>query len=106
MGPFPSALERITTDMTKKKMLTIAHIGERDGYIPTEVYTCLTKPDMSVFDEEERKMLDRIIIKYGHLTGKQLENLSHNEAPYVGTELRKQIPYELAFYRGTDFSDA
>ena len=105
MGPVPSALEEITAEMTKRKMLRIDRIEEREGYNPTEVYTCLAEPDVFVFDGEERKMLDRISIKYGHLTGKQLEELSHAEAPYVGTELRKDIPYELAFYRGTDFSD-
>ena len=105
MGPVPSALEEITTEMAQKKMLEIKHVEERDGYNPTEVYMCLVEPDLSVFDDEEKKMLDRIVVKYGHLNGKQLEELSHAEAPYIGTELRKEIPYELAFYRGTDFSE-
>jgi uncharacterized phage-associated protein len=105
MGPVPSALEEITNEMTKKKMLGIEQVEEKDGYNPTEVYKSLTEPDLSVFDDNEKKMLDRIVIKYGHLNGKQLEELSHAEAPYIGTELRKDIPYELAFYRGTDFSD-
>ena len=104
MGPVPSALKEVTAEMTKKKMIEVQQIEERAGYNPTEVYKCLTKPDLSVFDEEEKKMLDRIIVKYGHLNGKQVEELSHAEAPYIGTELRKEIPYELAFYRGTDFS--
>lgn len=106
MGPVPSALEKITVEMTKKKMLGVAQVKEHEGYNATEVYKCLTEPDLSVFDEEEKKMLDRIVVKYGHLTGKQLEELSHAEAPYIGTELRKEIPYELAFYRGTDFSNS
>jgi len=105
MGPVPSALEKITAEMTKKKMLSVEQVEEREGYNPTEVYKCITEPDLSVFDDEEKKMLDRVVIKYGHLNGKQLEELSHAEAPYIGTELRKEIPYELAFYRGTDFSD-
>ncbi len=105
MGPVPSALEEITTEMTKKKLLDVQHVEEREGYNPTEVYRCLEQPDLSVFDAEEKKMLDRIVLKYGHLTGKQLEELSHAEAPYIGTELRKEIPYELAFYRGTEFND-
>ena len=105
MGPMPSALEEITVEMAKKKKLGVTQIEEREGYNPTEVYTCLTKPDLSVLDEKEKKMLDRVVLKYGHLTGKQLEELSHAEAPYVGTELRKEIPYELSFYRGTDFDD-
>lgn len=106
MGPVPSALEAITATMTKEKMLAIEHVAEREGYNPTDVYTCLAEPDLLVFDTEERDMLDRIVLKYGNLTGKQLEELSHAEAPYIGTELRKEIAYELAFYRGTDFSDA
>ena len=103
MGPVPSALEEITKEMVKNKILGIKQVPEREGYNATEVYKCLTEPDLSVFDEEEKKMLDRIVVKYGHLNGKQLEELSHGEAPYVGTELRKEIPYELAFYRGTEF---
>lgn len=106
MGPFPSSLEKITAGLAEVGSLIIEPIEEREGYIPTEVYRCLKDPDVSVFDDEERKMLDRIIIKYGHLNGKQLENLSHAEAPYVGTEMKAEIPYELAFYRGTDFGDS
>ncbi len=106
MGPVPSALEKITKEMADKKLLKIEQKAEREGYLPTEIYKCLTEPDLSVFDEEEKKMLDRVVLKYGNLTGKQLEELSHAEAPYVGTELRQEIPYELAYYRGTDFKEA
>ena len=106
MGPMPFALEEITAEMAKENVLGIERIEEREGYNPTEVYSALAEPDLSVFDAEEKNMLDRIVLKYGNLTGKQLEELSHAEAPYIGTELRKEIAYELAFYRGTDFSDA
>ena len=105
MGPLPSTLEQITKEMAKKKLLTVENIKERYDYNATEIYRCIVEPDVSVFDKEEKKMLDRIVVKYGHLNGKQLEELSHAEAPFIGTELRKEIPYELAFYRGTDFGD-
>ena len=105
MGPLPSIFEAVISEMSKKKLLAVENIEEHDGYNATEVYRCLIEPDVSAFDEEEKKMLDRIITKYGYLNGKQLEELSHAEAPYIGTELRKEIPYELAFYRGTDFND-
>src|SRR3989344_4980659 len=105
MGPFPSMLGQITAEMTKKNLLGMEQVAEREGYNATEVYKSLAEPDLSVFDKEEKKMLDRIVVKYGHLTGKQLEELSHAEAPYIGTELRKEIAYELAFYRGTDFDN-
>ena len=105
MGPVPSRLEKITEEMAGKRILRVEQKAEHEGYLPTEIYTHLTEPDLSVFDAEEKKMLDRIVLKYGHLTGRQLEDLSHAEAPYAGTELRKAIPYELTYYRGTDFSE-
>ena len=50
MGPVPSALEEITAEMTKKKMLVIEQVEEREGYNPTEVYRCIAEPDVSVFN--------------------------------------------------------
>lgn len=46
----------------------------------------------------KKKLLDRVIIKYGRLAGKQLEDLSHAEAPFIGTEQSQAIPYEFAFH--------
>lgn len=104
MGPFPVSLSEITHEMEKEKTLKIESINEHNGYNATEVYTCLKEPRAAVFSKEEKEMLDRVIKKYGSLNGKQLEDLTHAEAPYIGTEPRKEIPYELAFYRGTDFN--
>ena len=105
MGPFPSSLDEITTAMVDKKQISIERMEGKEDYNPTEVYTCLVEPKDGALDNTERKMLDRIVTKYGHLSGKQLQELSHAEAPYIGTLLKQEIPYELAFYRGTDFSD-
>ncbi|NQU82495.1 MAG: SocA family protein [Parcubacteria group bacterium] len=106
MGPFPVSLEKMTTDMAKKKQLIVKKVNEWDGYNPTEIYKASKKPDVLAFSANEKKMLDRIIRKYGCLNGKQLENLTHSEAPYIGAEDKKEIPYELAFYRGTNFDHA
>lgn len=105
MGPFPVSLDTITAEMKKKGLLDINRIEERADYFPTEIYSSSVNPDASVFTKDEIEMLDRIIMKYGHLNGKQLEDLTHQEAPYIGTQLECEIPYELAFYRGTDFSE-
>ncbi len=105
MGPFPSSLDEITTTMMEKKKVVVRQVEEREGYNPTEVYSCLIEPTDTALDTEELTMLNRIVTKYGNLNGKQLEELSHAEAPYIGTLLKHEIPYELAFYRGTDFSD-
>lgn len=106
MGPFPSALQEITSEMETKNMLAVGKADKNDGYIPTEVYKSLIEADLSIFDEDEKKILNRVVEKYGGLNGKQLEDLTHAEAPYVGSKLKDEIPYELAYYRGTDFGDA
>ena len=105
MGPFPVSLNEITQEMAKEKTLKIESKNEHSGYNATEVYTCLKEPKNNAFSGEEKEMLDRVIKKYGSLNGKQLEDLTHAEAPYIGTEPKKEIPYELAFYRGTDFNN-
>src|ERR1035437_3700878 len=86
MGPFPVSLDTMTDVMTKDKAISVKQVEEREGYNQTEVYHCISKPDVSVFEKGEIDMLDRIVVKYGHLNGKQLEELSHAEAPYIGTE--------------------
>jgi len=105
MGPFPTSLEKITQSMGQNGELKIENIEEFGSqYAPTEVYRCTKKNFLSVqLSVSEKQMLDRIIKKYGGLTGKQLEELSHQEAPYLATEVQKEIPYELAYYRGTEF---
>ena len=105
MGPFPVSLETITKAMVKEKTLDIKSLEEREGYIATEVYACLKDPKVSAFSAEEKEMIDRVIMKYGHLNGKQLEDLTHAEAPYSGTKPNEEIFYELAFYRGIDFKN-
>jgi len=105
MGPFPVELEEVTREMSKKKILNVDSVKEREGYFSTEVYSCISEPDASLFSQEELKIINRVITKYGHLNGKQLEELSHAEAPYVATKPKEKISYELSFYRGTDFAE-
>ncbi len=105
MGPFPNALEEMTARLSKGGALNIENVENGGTFNPTEVYRAKSGPDISALSEEERSMLDRIALKYGQLNGKQLEELSHAEAPYIGTKLREEIPYELSYYRETDFSD-
>lgn len=105
-GPLPAALNDIAKEMVSKKMLRIDSAQEWGGrYSPTEVYKCVVEPDVSVFSEAEKKMLDRIVKKYGGLNGEQLAELSHAEAPYTAAEPFGEIPYEFTYYRGTDFGD-
>lgn len=105
MGPVPSALVSVTEEMIKMKMLEVKKENEYEGYIPTEIYRSIKKPDLSIFSGEEIRMLKRVVKHYGHLSGKQLQDLTHAEAPYTAAKPNEEVPYEFTYYRGTDFSD-
>jgi len=104
MGPFPVTMEKILVDMANEKMIIIKSEKERGGYNPTEIYKVSAKAK-GLFSKDEQQILDRVVLKYGHLTGKQLEDLTHAEAPYIGTAPNQEITYELAFYRGTNLDE-
>lgn len=105
MGPFPVHMQKEVQALERAGKIKIEEKEERVGYNPTEIYRALEEPNKAVFDESEKAMLDRVIVKYGQLNGKQLEELTHAEAPYVGTAPSEEIAYELSLYRGTDFSE-
>jgi uncharacterized phage-associated protein len=104
MGPFPEHMTVVIQGLEKAgKLISRA---EESGYDhPTEIYECKSEPDLSVFDKDDVAILKRVATNYSHLSGKQLEDLTHAEAPYIGTEPSHEIPYDLAFYRGTDFNE-
>ena len=101
MGPAPVYFDAVINEMQsegmvdiKRSRMSLAH--END----TVVFTPKAKSNYN-FTKEEKKMLDRIVRKYGDSTGTDLEKLSHSEAPYNSVELFQIIPYEYAIYRDT-----
>lgn len=106
MGPVPVHFSEIIKDMQERSLLQHTQQETTPNYHPTDIYTAITDADETVFTEDEKFILDRVIRKYGQLTGKQLEDLTHAEAPYIATEASGDIDYELAFYRETEFNDA
>jgi len=99
MGPFPRKMPDILALLSEEGKLKCEQRQEWVGLEPTEVYTVLAASNTSILTDEEMATLDRVAKNYGGLTGKQLENLSHAEAPWIGTLQGETIAYELAFYR-------
>jgi uncharacterized phage-associated protein len=106
MGPFPSSMPKIVEQLEKAKKLSVEYEKEKEDFNPTEIYRCNNRADISVFSKEELATLKRVVGIYGKLSGNQLEDLTHSEAPYVATAPKEEIAYELAYYRGTDFKNA
>jgi len=105
MGPVPKHFAEIIAKLEKKGVVRHTQEEGSFGYSATEVFTSVAKPDMSVFDEDDKYILKRVVDHYGRLNGKELEALTHAEAPFIATEQSEDIIFDLAFYRGTDFSD-
>lgn len=105
MGPVPQHFATVIDKMEKDGKIKRSTVKTGMDF-PTVVFTANVDCNMECFSEDERFVIDRVIEKYGKLNGKQLEVLTHAEAPYVATEPNEKIEYELAFYRGTDFHDA
>lgn len=106
MGPLPFALVETIQSMQQDGLLQIQSVDEFPGYTPTEIYRCSKEcPEPTHLTAEEKRMLDRVVKKYGALNGKQLEDLTHAEAPFSAAKPNEEVPFEFTYYRGTDFSD-
>jgi len=108
MGPVPSYLEDIYEELSKAGFIKIKKIKTNISYEnDTVIYeSVITNKKMleieKTFSKEELKMLNRIARVYGNLNGKQLEDLSHSQAPWLGVDMFQEIPYELSYYRETE----
>lgn len=105
MGPVPSDKGAAIDTMVDDGLLAKEEVLVANGLNNAIKYTALKEPDMSVFTEDEKYIMERVVTKYGGLTGKQLETLTHAEAPYIATDQNEIIDYGLAFYRETVFDD-
>lgn len=101
MGPAPTYFDAIANDLKIEGKLDITKRETGNGYNDVFVYKAISNPDNNAFTKNEKAMLDRIIKLYGDKTGKQLEALTHKEAPYLAVSEGEEMPLELSFYRGT-----
>lgn len=99
MGPVPQYFEAIVKEMEEEGLIQMGYEKRSPTHEnETVIYSPLQVADYR-FTQEERHMLDRVVRKYGALTGKDLQELSHAQAPYNAVDLNEVIPYEFSFYR-------
>ena len=58
-------------------------------------------PNMEIFDEKEKEIIQQMVEKYRLENAGGLERLAQSEAPYKMTQYGEKIPYHLAFYRNS-----
>ena len=104
MGPMPSNFDKIIKVLEGSVLRIKKELKDSTHEYPTTIYELKKEADADVFSKEEKEILDWVIEKYAKLTGKELENISHSEAPWLAVKRNgEEIPYELSYYRGTSF---
>lgn len=101
MGPVPQQLQAVINDMDcviQKSKKTQPHHENGTCFYELKSGAVL---DFSALTKDEMKMIDRVVAKYGKMSGGQLEALTHSEPPYNAVGDREQIPYEYSYYRDT-----
>jgi uncharacterized phage-associated protein len=79
--------------------------GEHLNYWSVKKHSLYVKPVDKIdgeFTQEETETINRIIEKYRHLSGKELVDLSHEDAPWTMTDMNEVIDYDYVFWRETE----
>ena len=101
MGPAPRYFDTVADELIEEGSIEIKKLRKMSYHENDTVIFSPKKKTNFKFTKEEQNMLNRIIKIYGNKTGKDLEKLSHNQAPYSAVNLYDVIPYEFTFYRDT-----
>ncbi len=101
-GPTPREFSKIIKEMVKdgdiEEVVTRFFDKDQRKYLPVK------NPDLSVFSGRELQHIDEEIARLGHKTAKELSDFSHQDIPWISTEIGQNIPYEAVFYRTKDTS--
>ena len=101
-GPTPVSFAKIVSQLASQGRLVEvkSKFFDRDQtkYIP------VAEADVSSLSGQELKHIDDEIERLGHLTAKQLSELSHKDTPWLVAKDRQEIDYEYVFYRPEETS--
>src|SRR5690606_24474352 len=95
---FPAIIKEMIKDGQIEEVKTKFFNKDQTKYIPVK------SPDLSVFTGRELQHIDEEIARLGHKTAKELSDFSHQDVPWISTEIGKDIPYEAVFYRTKETS--
>ncbi len=101
-GPTPREFVSVVKEMKKLGELVevqskyFAH--EQKKFLPNR------EPDLSLLNGRELEMIDDVLDRYADKSARQLSEMTHRDMPWKATDDKKNIDYELAFYRPDEFS--
>lgn len=95
-GPIPS----MGLDMLNQKHsapIEYLEIMKRFGSLNGNAFVPLCDPDRTVFSRSDLKVLEATMDSFGHLSAKELEDLSHKEQAWVKAEIPNRMDFDLFF---------
>ncbi len=97
-GPVPRMAEKLIKSMDSKE-IKISKVKIGDGYNDQQLIEPLKDFDISLFSKEELLMMEEVADKWEKLSGTEMKDASHGEAPWVVTKPNEVIDYNLSYYR-------
>jgi uncharacterized phage-associated protein len=107
MGPVIENYSEIINEMENKKILKRVEsriLGINKTYTVHKLKK-LVEPDLELFEKEELQVIRDVWYKNELKSGKELEEESHVDAPWVLTEFYQPISYDFVKYRNQELDD-
>lgn len=101
-GPTPKEFIKIVEEMEKNEELV--KIDDKYFQYPQRKYLPLREPDLSKLNENERNMIDYVLLDLSGMNAIQISEYSHKDVPWLTTEDGGIIDYESVFYRTPEYS--
>jgi uncharacterized phage-associated protein len=96
-GPAPRHFNKIIEKLEREGKVQVVKTTYHGK--PQIRYVSLIEPSLSKLNGDELKHLDKTLAKYAGLNGSQIEAISHEDLPCRATDEKRDIDYELVFYR-------
>jgi transcriptional regulator with XRE-family HTH domain len=101
-GPTPIEFQAIVNEMIENKEIEVVkskyfqHLQKK--YLPHR------EPDLSIFNANEIKLIDDVLLKLSGMNASTISEYSHQDVPWIVTPDRQKIDYESVFYRTPAYS--
>lgn len=96
MGPVASQLKNKIIKFAEERKLITQNEDASLKFGKRNRYQALTPPNLSVFDEYEKKLLTYICKKFKDWSTDQMIAQTHSEAPWVFSDSNKSLDYKNA----------
>ena len=96
-GPTPVSFKKIVEEMQQEEQIDMVS-GDYFKYKQRK-YMPRVAPDLSGLSAQELEHINEVIQRLGDKQAKELSDLSHQDTPWIATEMGQPISYQLAMYR-------